>query len=170
MPERLSHLQENFNDADGNPIIDDEGGAVIQPNQGFVIKTKDSTGQKIFINMTYHDLVDKIEEKSVTAEDAAKYGTSERGVRIPLSLGAVREDNDKKGEPVQVMDFIFATDTIKLAQKDASFRQQIAELAFTYIKQKFDKDLDYRFTVPKMKYKGSTVQYQRIKAKKAPKI
>lgn len=27
-----------------------------------------------------------------------------------------------------------------------------------------------RFTIPKMKYKGSTIQYQRIKVKKGPKI
>ena len=27
-----------------------------------------------------------------------------------------------------------------------------------------------RFTIPKMKYKGSTIEYQRVKAKKGPKI
>ena len=44
------------------------------------------------------------------------------------------------------------------------------ELAFTYIQQKFGRELDMRFTIPKMKYKGSTIQYQRIRAKKGPKI
>lgn len=44
------------------------------------------------------------------------------------------------------------------------------ELAFNYVKQKFDVDLDMRFSIPKMKYKGDTIQYQRIKAKKGPKI
>ena len=126
-------MEQKFTDENGNPIIDSEGGAVVQPLEGFVVKTKDSTGQKIFVNMTHHDLVDKIEEKALTAEDAAKYGTSDRGLRIPLSLGAVREDRDKKGDPVQVFDFIWATDTVKLAQKDAVFRQQMVELAFTYI-------------------------------------
>jgi len=83
--------------------------------------------------MTHHDLVDSIGEKMIPAEDAAKYGASERGLRIPLSLGGCREDRDKKGDPVQVYDFVFATTTVKLAQKDASFRQQMVELSFTYI-------------------------------------
>jgi len=46
----------------------------------------------------------------------------------------------------------------------------MVELAFTYIDQKFNKQLDMRFTIPKMKYKGDTVAFQRIKARKGPKI
>ena len=46
----------------------------------------------------------------------------------------------------------------------------MVELAFNYVKQKFDKDLDLKFTIPKMKYKGDTIQFQRIKVKKGPKI
>ena len=30
--------------------------------------------------------------------------------------------------------------------------------------------LSPRFTIPKMKYKGATVQWQRVKAKRGPKI
>lgn len=44
------------------------------------------------------------------------------------------------------------------------------ELAFNYIGQKYKMELDMRFTIPKMKYKGATIQWQRVKAKKAPKI
>jgi hypothetical protein len=50
-----------------------------------------------------------------------------------LSLGDVREDSDKKGEPVQVYDFIFNPDTIKNAQKTAGFRQAMVELSFNYV-------------------------------------
>lgn len=157
-------------DADGNPIIDEEGGAVVQPNAGFVIKTKDATGGKVFVNMTYHDLVEGLEEKAITEEDQKKYDTGEKGIRIPLSLGGVREDRDKKGDPVQVYDFIWNTKVVQDAQKDAGFRQSVVELAFGYIQQKFGKELDMRFSIPKMKYKGDTIQYQRIKAKKGPKI
>ena len=31
-------------------------------------------------------------------------------------------------------------------------------------------ELSPRFTIPKMKYKGATVQWQRVKAKRGPKI
>lgn len=72
---------------------------------------------------------------------------------------------------MQVYDFIFNPNTVKQAQREAPFRQAMVELSFNYIKQKFDVDLDLRFTIPKMKYKGATIEYQRIKVKKGgPKI
>ena len=113
MPEQLADMTQNYCDKDGNPIIDEEGGAVIQPLAGFVVKTKDQTGQKIFVNMTHHAIVEGIEEKKITAEEAAKLGSSEQGVRIPLSLGNVREDSDKNGDPVQVYDIIWNTKVVE---------------------------------------------------------
>mmetsp|Transcript_18266 Transcript_18266/g.31248 ORF Transcript_18266/g.31248 Transcript_18266/m.31248 type:complete len:464 (-) Transcript_18266:43-1434(-) len=164
-------MQETFKDPSGKPVIDEEGGAVVQPEPGFVIKTRDLKDKsKVFLNFTHHELVESFEEKPIPKEDAAKLGSSEKGLRIPLSLGDVREDSDKKGDPVQVYDFIWNPDTVKNAQKDPAFRQIMVELALNYIKQKFDRDLDIKFTVPKMKYKGATVQFQRIRAKKGPKI
>lgn len=170
--EKLQQMQmDRYTDEHGNPIIDEEGGAVIQPLEGFVVKSKDvRSGEKVFVNMTHHSIVEGIQEQAVTPEDAARYGSSERGIRIPLSLGPVREDRDKKGDPVRVYDFIWATETVRRAQREAVFRQQMVELAFTYIQQKFGTTLDLQFSIPKMKYKGSTIQFQRVKAKKGPKI
>jgi len=107
--------------------------------------------------MTYHELVEPFEEKSIPTEEAAKIDAAETGIRIPLSLGSVREDSDKKGDPVQVYDFIWNTKTVKTAQTNAQFRQVMVELAFNYIAQKFERNLDLRFSIPKMKYKGATV-------------
>lgn len=50
---------------DGKPIIDEEGGCMIQPNPGFVIKTKSQNYGKIFVNMCSHEMVDSFERKSV---------------------------------------------------------------------------------------------------------
>jgi hypothetical protein len=41
--------------------------------------------------MVQHDMVDPFEEKPIPESD-------DRGLRIPLSLGPVREDKDKKGD------------------------------------------------------------------------
>jgi len=114
VPEALNQAQvQPHVDADGNPIIDEEGGAVIQPNAGFVVKTKDmKSGAKVFINVTHHSIVEGIEDKAVTPEEQAATGASV-GVRIPLSLGNVREETDKSGNPVQAYDFIFNTETVK---------------------------------------------------------
>lgn len=58
------------------------------------------TGGKIFINFTSHDIIEGFEEKPIPKADADRMGGSETGLRIPLSLGNVREENDKKGDPV----------------------------------------------------------------------
>ena len=88
------------------------------------------------------------------------------GLRVPLSLGTVREDFDKKGDPAQVYDVVWAPATVERCFKDASFRTSCVELVFNYISQKHGHELDMRFTVPKMKYKGATVDSQRVKGTK----
>ncbi len=81
-----------------------------------------------------------------------------------------REDFDKKGEPCQVVDVIWNPDSIRDAKKDVLMRQGMIELAFGYIAEKYKMILDMKFSLPKMKYKGKTIQYQRVRAKKNPKI
>lgn len=44
------------------------------------------------------------------------------------------------------------------------------DLSFGYIQEKHKRTLNPKYSIPKLKYKGATVQYQRVKAKKAPKI
>ena len=39
-------------------LLDDEGGIMIEPEMGFVIKTFDQHKEKIFINVTKHDIID----------------------------------------------------------------------------------------------------------------
>ena len=80
-------------------------------------------------------------------------------MRIPLSLGTLREETDKKGEPAQVIDVIWAPVTVEKAKTDPTFRQVVVELAFNYIHQKYNLELDFRYLVPKLSYKGATVQY-----------
>lgn len=122
MPEQLQTYYEKYTDAQGKPIIDEEGGAMVQPSAGYVVKTKDKNNQKVFINMTSHELVDPFEEKPIPKNEAEKFGGSESGIRIPLSLGLVREDFDKKGEPAQVYDIIWNPKTIERCKTDPGFR------------------------------------------------
>lgn len=120
--------------------------------------------------MTSHDIVDSFEQKDIPEDQQKEHNAAEKGLRIPLSLGDLREESDKKGDPAQVIDVIWAHDTIEKAKKEAAFRQIVVELAFNYIHQKHGIELDLRYTVPKLSYKGATVQFQRVRAKKAPKI
>merc|ERR1719469_606601 len=49
--------------------------------------------------MTQHEVIDPFEERAVPMEHQKEHGCAEVGLRVPLSLGTVREDFDKKGEP-----------------------------------------------------------------------
>ena len=69
-----------------------------------------------------------------------------------------------------MIDIIWAPATIEKAKRDAAFRQVVVELAFNWIQSKYNIELDLRYTVPKLNYKGATVQFQRVRAKKNPKI
>jgi hypothetical protein len=77
---------------------------------------------KLFINMTSHEFVEGFSQKSIPKSEAEKHGTSEHGMRIPLSLGERREEHDKKGEPAMVIDVIWAPETVANCLKDPAFR------------------------------------------------
>lgn len=63
---------------------------VILPDKGFVIKLFDKkSGEKIFVNILKHSAVDHPEEKVLVDLE------NQAGLRIPMSMGRVREDNDK---------------------------------------------------------------------------
>ena len=79
--------------------------------------------------MCEHELIDPPEEKSLP--DSEK-----KGIRVPLSLGEVREDFDKKGGICQVFDIIWNPDSVNRAKTEPSFRQIMIELSIAHIKQK----------------------------------
>jgi hypothetical protein len=35
----------------------------------------------------------------------------------------------------------------------------MVDLSFNYVSQKFGRELDLKFSIPKMKYKGSTIHF-----------
>ena len=59
----------------------------------------------------------------------------------------------------QVYDVIWNPQTMDRAKTEPVFRQAVIELAFNYINEKYKHQLDLRYILPKMKYKGATVQF-----------
>lgn len=56
------------------------------------------------------------------------------------------------------------------SKKDPVYRQLLVELSFNYIAQKHSRELSTKYRLPKTKYKGASVQQQRVRGKKAPQI
>eukprot|EP00931_Biecheleriopsis_adriatica_P115689 TRINITY_DN91456_c0_g1_i1.p1 TRINITY_DN91456_c0_g1~~TRINITY_DN91456_c0_g1_i1.p1 ORF type:complete len:449 (-),score=123.43 TRINITY_DN91456_c0_g1_i1:95-1441(-) len=145
--------------------VDHEGGVTTRPEPGFVIKTKDSNaGTKIFINVVASEHVEAPHMKSYTELDG------EEGCRVPLSIGTPVEDFDKKGEPCVTYDVVANPEVVKNSSDEPAFREQVVQLCIAAISQKYKLELDQRFKLPKIKYKGTTVQLQRIRKKKESQI
>lgn len=81
-------LQATKNTPEGQ--LDEEGGVVITPDRGYVIKTSDvRTKEKVFINVCSHSIIDAPEQKDLPEDQESV------GLRVPISLGPPRPDFDK---------------------------------------------------------------------------
>lgn len=65
--------------------------------------------------MTSHSIIDPFEYKDIP-------DSTEKGLRIPLSLGEAREDWDKKGDPCTVFDFIWNPDSLEECKTNQLFK------------------------------------------------
>lgn len=148
---------------DGN-IKDTEVGIIITPEPGFVIKTKrvdQDNGMKVFINICTHDAVAKpAPKKKLDAE-----GNEVEGLNVPISLGNPRPDKDHKGDTSVVYDCIVNPTVMVECKEDDTGTQQtfICQLAIQYVEQKYKCELDKKFKLPKMTYKGEDIQTQRVR-------
>eukprot|EP00913_Durusdinium_trenchii_P021451 g20159.t1 len=94
----------------------------------------------------------------------------EQGCRVPLSIGTPVEDFDKKGEPCISYDVVANPEVVEQCSTEPAFREQVVQLCLAAVAQKYKIELDARFKLPKIKYKGTSVQLQRIRKKKESQI
>ena len=81
------------------------------------------------------------------------YNTNSLG--IPYSAPP-RDDFDKNKVLCQVIDCVFHPDTLRMALKNAAFKQMINSTALDSVAEKFSVTLDRaNVKTPKMNYKGS---------------
>lgn len=139
-------------------VVDAEGGITVRPEPGFVIKTRDvESGMKVFINVVSNDNIERPHMKSLEELQG------EEGCRVPLSVGTPVEDFDKKKEPCITYDIVANPEIVEASVKEPAFRENLVALCLAAIGQKYKCELDQRYKLPKMKYKGETVQVQRIR-------
>jgi hypothetical protein len=144
---------------------DEEGGLVITPIPCCVIKTSDSNGQKIFINVTSHDKIEAPKEEHILEME------NRLGVRLPMSLSEKIEDFDNKNQICQVYDVIFNTSIVKKTEDDPMAFQFMYEVVKERIRQRFNHELSQSFIKLKnLKYKGKVIRQQRVRVRLGPKI
>ena len=152
----------------------DQGGGKkvreITPEAGFVVKSFDDNGRKIFINMCGSDRVPAPGnwEKGKIPEDVAKKleqaeTSPDESLRFPLSLSDASYDLDKQGKQCTTFDCIFNQDVLQQAMANKRLKVFLIELALGWVQEKHHLILDSKYKLPRMKYKGKDIQAQNIR-------
>lgn len=146
-------------------VVDAEGGVLVRPDPGFVIKTRDlQSGSKVFLNVVANKHVERPHMKSIEELQG------EQGCRVPMSVGNPVEDFDKKGEPCVSFDLVANPHIVEECVKEPAFKESVISICMAAVSQKHKVELDQRYKLPKMLYKGARVQLQRIRVSKQTQI
>ncbi|KAK9836797.1 hypothetical protein WJX74_008282 [Apatococcus lobatus] len=142
----------------------------VVPEAGFVIKTADVDGSKVFINVCHARQVPapsnwsqgKMPSDISAALDKARGGATDdtETVRFPLSMGPLRPDLDHKGDDCSVIDVVFNSDVLREAAGFRPLKAFLVELCKEWVAQKTGRKLQDQYKLPKMRYKGSEIQPQ----------
>jgi hypothetical protein len=135
----------------------------IFPEPGFVVKTVDDTGRKVFINVCGHfkiqapgsdwanGVVPEAVENALANLDDPE---ATQHLRFPLSVSDARNELDKKGAPCTVYDAVFNADVVKQAICSRRLKVFLVELVLQWIAQKYEKPLDPQYKLPHRRYVG----------------
>ncbi|KAG2171593.1 hypothetical protein INT43_008319 [Umbelopsis isabellina] len=135
----------------------------IQPEAGFVCKTKTTTackewpiGSKVFINICYAAQVPEPNPAATEADiQKALQGDATATYQVPMSLGAPRRDHDRAGHACMVVDACVHTKPFVRAEGDLDYRLYIIELAIELIEDREKVELSREFTMPNLRSKGT---------------
>ncbi|KAG2433462.1 hypothetical protein HXX76_008519 [Chlamydomonas incerta] len=180
----LDNVKRQKASAGKGPATQDAPTEEITPEPGFVIKTNEmKTGGKVFINVCSHDRVtapggwsngvmpdevaaalEKLQNAGGDAGAANMSPGEVEALRFPLACGAPRADTDRKGLPCTAIDVVFNSDVVRAAAAARKLKAMLIEMSLGWVGNKLGGELDSRYKLPKMRYKGEVVASQRIRA------
>ncbi|KAL3669780.1 hypothetical protein V7S43_005159 [Phytophthora oleae] len=143
----------------GDRVMGEDGlkatpeGMYIDVTPGFVMKTTEiKSKKKVFVNVVFAGGIQEFSEKKKLDDE----GKEQEGIHVPLSLGALHEVKDKKGDISLAFDVAVNTKVVEDCQADktGAFRNFVCELAIEYIDQKYKIKLDGRYKLPRLTYRG----------------
>ncbi|EIE23612.1 hypothetical protein COCSUDRAFT_41800 [Coccomyxa subellipsoidea C-169] len=175
-PDDMKDLLAKLQDVQKLARNNKQAGITITPEPGFVIKSVDEKGKKVFINVCGSPSVlapggwknGQMSEEVRTALERAELEDPGETLRFPLSMGEMRLDQDHKGQACHVLDIVFNIDVLKQAETFRKLKIFLVELAMGWASQKHSVALDPNWKLPKMRYKGDKVQSQRLRLDRKP--
>eukprot|EP00210_Caulerpa_lentillifera_P004720 g4504.t1 len=147
------------------------------PTPGFVIKSRDEWGQKVFINICGCEEIPTPEnwnhgqipdELLHTLQSSQEQNCDISATRFPLSLSLCRNDVDKQGEPCTVYDCLFNLHVVSEAKRYKELEIFLVGVAMNWLTKKNQVKLNSNYKRPRLLYKGKELAPHRIKVKKEP--
>lgn len=129
-------------------------GTLITPTPGLVVKGLSEEGKKIFINICFSSFLRN------------PHPTADGRMRVPMSIGELVPDVDKKGNPCLVIDVVVSEETVKVATVDLHSKAELVHLITEGIQSKHNLSVSSLRPL-KLGYKGSSVRPQRIRLEKS---
>ncbi|CRG96987.1 PIH1 domain-containing protein, putative [Plasmodium gallinaceum] len=141
-----------------NDLLQNKKTIKISPQKGFVIKTYEKQGGKVYFNICASNLIAEFHLKKIPDLN------NEEGLRIPLSIGEEKNKEDKKGNKYKTYDIVLNTKIVIESKKNLELKKIIAELVQVAVKNKYKTETCANlFFFPEHKYKGSNPDDQYIK-------
>ena len=103
---------------------------LIIPQPGFVVKGVHGNSQKLFVNVCFSPDIGPAEE------------SSDGRVRVPMSIGDLVDDLDKKLNPCKTVDIIVNEASVVRASDDTEFKKSFVEFLLTGVETKHKVKLE----------------------------
>ncbi|XP_045475251.1 PIH1 domain-containing protein 1-like isoform X1 [Harmonia axyridis] len=112
----------------------------IQPFPGFCVKTKDSLGDKFFLNICHNEAIPTppTDITNLRAEDVLEKDITE--FRVPMSIGTVRPEKDTKGLECKACDIVINSLFYKKIEYDSNWKNFVLTIVFEALKEKYQID------------------------------
>ncbi|KEG03931.1 PIH1 domain-containing protein, putative [Plasmodium vinckei vinckei] len=147
-----------FNSENINNLIQNKKTIKITPQKGYVIKTYEKNGEKVYFNICSSSLISEFHFKKIPDLN------NQEGLRIPLSIGEEKIKEDKKGNKYKTYDIVLNTKVVTQSKTDSHLKKIIAELVQAAIKNKYKTETCANlYFFPDHKYKGNYPEDQFIK-------
>ncbi|KAK9828426.1 hypothetical protein WJX81_006839 [Elliptochloris bilobata] len=180
----LAHGNQRGHGATDNSNPQD--GVTVLPEPGFVVKTVDDAGHKVFINLCGSSKIPApggwqhgqvpLSVKEALAAAAADAGGAHgddmgndlEALRFPLAFGPARVEADRQGEACMVFDCLLNADVVAQAALLRPLKLFLVELALGWAEAKGGTKLDRRYRLPRMRYKGAAPVPQTVRLERPP--
>ena len=126
-------------------------GSSAHRSPGFVIKTHDKQGRKIFINLVSHELLKRPVNAQMKEVDDEHLDTRGIGnLRVPLDVGKPRTVQDNNGGTATACDVVFHPSVVQRGisgRNTAHFQHDLANLAISWVEKEIGSEIKRDFKV-----------------------